>query len=57
MDYENKMLKCKDCGKEFVFTARDQEFFASKQFSEPKRCKPCRQIKKQGSLRYDNKTY
>ena len=43
---EDKTLKCIDCGKEFIFTARDQEFFAQKGFSEPKRCKECRDAKK-----------
>lgn len=53
MEYENKMLKCIDCGKEFAFTGEEQEFFASKKFVEPKRCKPCRQIKKQKKRGYD----
>lgn len=43
---EDKTLVCKDCGKQFVFTARDQEFFTSKNFVEPKRCIPCRKAKK-----------
>ena len=45
---EDKTLKCMDCGAEFTFTAGEQEFFASKGFSnEPKRCPTCRQAKKQ----------
>jgi hypothetical protein len=43
---EDKTLKCVDCGKDFVFTAREQEFYAQKGFSEPKRCKECREAKK-----------
>lgn len=44
---EDKILKCKDCGKEFAFTAGEQEFYAQKGFqNEPARCSPCRQIKK-----------
>lgn len=43
----NKTLKCVDCGKDFDFSERDQKFFQEKGFSEPKRCKPCRDIKKQ----------
>ena len=27
--YEDKTLVCKDCGNEFVFTAGEQEFYAS----------------------------
>lgn len=43
---ENKTIICKDCGKEFTFTVREQEFYASKNFSEPVRCKECRIAKK-----------
>ena len=45
--YQDKTLKCKDCGAEFVFTAGEQEFYAEKGFvNEPQRCKPCRDAKK-----------
>ena len=30
--YEDKTLICKDCHKEFVFTAREQELYAEKVF-------------------------
>lgn len=38
----DKTLKCQNCGKEFTFTAGEQEFYASKGFSEPKKCPECR---------------
>lgn len=45
--YEDKTLICKDCGKEFIFTAGEQEFYAEKGFeNEPVRCKECRAAKK-----------
>lgn len=48
--YQDKTIVCKDCGCEFTFTAREQEFFAEKGFNnEPQRCKPCREAKKGGS--------
>lgn len=48
--YSDKTLVCKDCGKEFVFTAGEQEFFAEKGFTnEPQRCKECRDAKKQAA--------
>ena len=28
--YEDKTLVCKECGKEFVFTAGEQEFYAER---------------------------
>ena len=34
--FEDKTLVCKDCGKEFVWTAGEQEFYASRGFeNEP----------------------
>lgn len=40
-------LKCVDCEGEFFFTVNDQEFYASKKYQQPKRCKACRAIKKE----------
>jgi CxxC-x17-CxxC domain-containing protein len=46
--YEEKTIQCADCGSEFTFSAEEQEFFASKGYTnEPKRCQPCRQTRKQ----------
>ena len=43
MEFQDKILKCVDCGSEFVFTAGEQLFFHDKQFkNEPKRCKACK---------------
>jgi CxxC-x17-CxxC domain-containing protein len=39
-------LTCSDCGREFTFTSEDQSFFRERGYSTPKRCKPCRQAKK-----------
>ena len=45
--FEDKTLVCKECGEEFVFSAREQEFYAEKGFeNEPQRCKPCRDKRK-----------
>lgn len=46
MSYENKQITCADCGAEFTFSADDQEYYASKGYSEPKRCPDCRAAKK-----------
>lgn len=45
----DQVLTCVDCKGSFTFTERDQEFYASQNppFSPPKRCKPCRQKKKE----------
>ncbi len=45
--FEDKTLVCKDCGKEFVWTAGEQEFYASRGFeNQPQRCKACRDARK-----------
>ena len=56
MGYTDKTLQCSDCGADFTFTAEEQEFFASKGYTnEPKRCLPCRQARK--SERYGSNSY
>ena len=42
----DQQLTCSDCGQEFTFSSEDQEFFRERGYSAPKRCKPCRQAKK-----------
>ncbi|HEY4009972.1 MAG TPA: zinc-ribbon domain containing protein [Acidobacteriaceae bacterium] len=43
MEFTDRILKCSDCGNEFVFTAGEQLFFFDKQFkNDPKRCKLCK---------------
>jgi CxxC-x17-CxxC domain-containing protein len=45
--YTDRTLACVDCGVEFIFTADDQEFHASRGFTnEPKRCPDCRRARK-----------
>lgn len=45
--FEDKTLKCKDCGDQFIFTTGEQEFYAQKGFqNEPARCAPCRRARK-----------
>ena len=49
---EDKTLVCKDCGKDFVFTAGEQEFYKEKGFeNEPVRCPDCRRDRKQQNNR------
>ena len=51
--YQDKEIVCKDCGKTFIFTAGEQEFYAEKGFqNEPKSCKECRADKKRGAKEY-----
>src|SRR5690348_17845638 len=39
-------LTCRDCGQAFTFTAGEQDFYASRGFSEPSRCPDCRAANK-----------
>ena len=40
---EDKTIVCKDCGKDFVFTVGEQEFYKEIGFdNEPVRCPDCR---------------
>ena len=56
MSFEDKSIKCSDCGIDFTFSAADQEYFLSKGYTnEPKRCPECRQTRK--SQRYSNSDY
>jgi CxxC-x17-CxxC domain-containing protein len=56
MSFKDKTLECSDCGNTFTFTAKEQEFFQLKGYTnEPKRCPECRQARKmerQGSGGY-----
>ena len=46
-EFQDETLVCRDCGKEFVFTAGEQSFYKEKGFlNKPKCCKPCRDAKK-----------
>jgi len=47
MGFTDKKVTCADCNSEFTFSATEQEFYASKGFTnEPKRCPACRQARK-----------
>ena len=48
MSFTDKALTCSDCNTGFTFTASEQEFFASKGFTnDPGRCPECRAARKQ----------
>lgn len=44
--FQDQVLDCAGCKTQFLFTAGEQEFYGSKGFATPKRCKPCREIAK-----------
>jgi CxxC-x17-CxxC domain-containing protein len=42
----DKTLTCADCSQSFTFTASEQDFFAERGFTEPRRCPSCRASRK-----------
>lgn len=49
----DQTLSCVDCQQSFIHSERDQQFFERMNFTPPKRCKPCRDAKKQRRDRQD----
>src|SRR3954452_19422526 len=60
VSFADKPLMCRECSREFTFTAGEQEFFAQKGFTnEPGRCPECRSARKArmgggGGMAYDS---
>ena len=45
--YQDQTHTCTDCGATFTWSAGEQEFFHEQGFTDPpKRCKSCRQARK-----------
>lgn len=48
--YKDRRIVCRECGREFIFTVGEQEFYASRGFeTEPVRCPECRRKRKQAA--------
>ena len=44
---EDKILVCRECGNEFIFTAGEQDFFNERGLlNEPQRCPGCRGMRR-----------
>jgi CxxC-x17-CxxC domain-containing protein len=58
--HQDRTLTCRDCGEPFVFSAGEQEFFASKGLTnDPQRCPSCRAAAKRtrGASRGGSREY
>lgn len=42
----DRHMTCGDCGAAFVWTAGEQEFYRVKELLAPKRCPPCRKVRR-----------
>ncbi|MBP3761349.1 MAG: zinc-ribbon domain containing protein [Ruminococcus sp.] len=47
---KEKTIFCKDCGQIFLLSDSEQDFFRKKNLKMPKRCKNCRQLRKNNQL-------
>ncbi len=57
-ELKDKIIICKDCNKEFTFTAGEQAFYKEKGFeNEPVRCPECRKAKKNSNRKPYNSNY
>ena len=55
MEKQDKIIVCQDCGEEFTFTVREQEFYEEKGFTnEPQRCPECRKARKAQRRNFNN---
>ena len=43
----DRNIQCVDCGNEFAFSEGEQKFYTSKGLTQPKRCKKCRQVRRE----------
>jgi CxxC-x17-CxxC domain-containing protein len=58
MSFQDKTIQCSDCAASFTFSAGEQEFYASRGYTnEPKRCPPCRQARKSERNGNGNSSY
>lgn len=47
MAYTDRDMSCVECGQQFTFTSSEQEFFASRGYTnDPKRCPSCREARR-----------
>jgi len=40
-------INCAECGSSFPFTEREQDYYRERGLTHPKRCKPCRDARRQ----------
>jgi len=45
-NFRDQVIRCCDCGNDFVWTAAEQKFYKSKLLSPPRRCRSCRKVRR-----------
>ena len=49
---EDKEIICRECGRHFVFSIGEQQFYKSKNFPDPKCCRKCAKKRRLKFLNY-----
>jgi uncharacterized Zn finger protein (UPF0148 family) len=49
-EFEDKVLVCRQCGKEFHFNAAEQEFYVQQGWAQPGHCPQCRSTRRRRGL-------
>lgn len=47
IEFKDRVIVCVDCNKDFVYSESEQRYFVSRGLIEPKRCQPCRAIRRE----------
>lgn len=50
-ELKDRILPCRQCGKEFLFTVAEQKRYNEKGWSEPRHCPPCREARREAGKR------
>jgi glutaredoxin len=50
-ELKDRILVCRQCGKDFTFTVGEQERYSDKGWSEPRRCPQCRSARRRMDVR------
>lgn len=54
---EDTRITCSDCGRSFIFSAKEQKFYEDNGYVPPKRCRYCRTRRKENIERRKNNGY
>ena len=43
IEFQDKIIVCRVCGEEFLWSSGEQEFYYDRELSQPTKCKDCRE--------------
>ena len=56
-EFEDIEITCRDCNKEFIWTAGEQDYYKEYNLFKPSRCPDCRKKRKLQNTNKDARTY